>query len=134
MCVDVSSKLTEELLRLEGDELRAALNRCGVHSSTTGCGVVLLGGPSKIRTWHASAGCGCAGMYWRRNWTPEAEANRRLICLLLPGLCAQARASTLLQKVKVSRQLKREREARYREERGVQPRMAYHPSAKWYDD
>ena len=96
---------------------------------------MLLGGPSQMRRAQPGfEGCQCADTFERRNWTSEAEANRRLICLLLPGLCAQARASTLLQKVKVSRQLKREREACYREERGVQPRMAYHPCAKWYDD
>ena len=38
-----------------------------------------------------------------------------------------------VEQAKLSRRLKRERDAVYREERGVPKRLAYRPAEKWYD-
>ena len=61
------------------------------------------------------------------------EQNPRLRNLLLQRKLERTRAACMLEKAKRSRQLKRERDACYREERGVKPRAGYNQAAKWYD-
>ena len=59
--------------------------------------------------------------------------NRRLLNLLRERKQKRAAAEHQLLKAKQSRQLKRERDAGYREQRCIQPRSSALRSVKWYD-
>ena len=106
-CVDAPSAALDRVLHMDGAEILAFLAELNAPSAGEQIETLLV--------------------------RVAARQNCRLLNLLRERKQKRAAAEHQLLKAKQSRQLKRERDAGYREQRCIQPRSSALRSVKWYD-